>query len=268
VLQTEHSRDQAMTAVMTPITPAVEARATTATRTFATGAEMQEWTKRFPSEPPPSVRTSAPPGRPSDRPTPVSPDHGVRPAPRGRATVWLAVVASVLGLSTVMWFLGPPRERAARPLSPKSAVAAPAPSQPAVTPASVRAGKDESPQRVTSSRPPRDRPENPVLPQEPPTPPEPRVPAPPPPASAQAAPVAAGTLDLTSDLPATVHLAGAPVGSTPVRGLQRPAGRYPVVFVSTNLEERVATVVELSAGQTLGVHAEFKRAMPAISLRR
>jgi hypothetical protein len=41
-----------------------------------------------------------------------------------------------------------------------------------------------------------------------------------------------------------------------------------VVFVSTNLEERVATVVELAAGQTLGVHAEFKRAMPAISLRR
>jgi hypothetical protein len=69
-------------------------------------------------------------------------------------------------------------------------------------------------------------------------------------------------------LPATVHLAGAQVGATPVRGLRRPAGRYPVVFVSTNLEERVATVVELAAGQTLGVHAEFKRAMPAISLRR
>jgi Tfp pilus assembly protein PilZ len=73
-------------------------------------------------------------------------------------------------------------------------------------------------------------------------------------------------LRLTSDLPATVSIAGKPVGSTPQQ-VERQAGLVAVSFLSRELGEKVETTVELAAGQTLGVHAEFTRARPAVSLR-
>jgi hypothetical protein len=73
-------------------------------------------------------------------------------------------------------------------------------------------------------------------------------------------------LRLTSDLPAVVSIAGKPVGSTPQQ-VERQEGSVAVSFASSELGETVATTVDLAAGQTLGVHAEFTRARPRVSLR-
>jgi eukaryotic-like serine/threonine-protein kinase len=76
-----------------------------------------------------------------------------------------------------------------------------------------------------------------------------------------------GRMTFTSDLPARVIIDGSPVGTTPVRQIGRAAGRHRVTFQCTELDEALSTTVELRAGGSAAVHAEFTRAVPVVRLR-
>ena len=85
-----------------------------------------------------------------------------------------------------------------------------------------------------------------------------------------AAPAAEATLRITSDPPSAVTIDGAGVSqttSTPVRGVVLPAGNYRVTFRSETYGAPVATQVNLGAGVRRSVHADFRAAVPAITVR-
>jgi hypothetical protein len=83
-------------------------------------------------------------------------------------------------------------------------------------------------------------------------------------------PAAAATLKLTSDLPAVVTVRGGRVvetHSTPVRALRVPPGAYTVTFSSETYSGPIATRVTLEPGASRGVHADFRDAVPRVSVR-
>ncbi|HEY6078813.1 MAG TPA: hypothetical protein VIW29_08415, partial [Polyangiaceae bacterium] len=83
--------------------------------------------------------------------------------------------------------------------------------------------------------------------------------------------VSAGALlKLTADVPATVTVVGPKVSETldtPVRQLKLPAGIYRVTFRSPTFGEPVAAPVELGPGDSRSVHADFRAALPTVSVR-
>jgi hypothetical protein len=70
----------------------------------------------------------------------------------------------------------------------------------------------------------------------------------------------------TADLPARVSLDGSSLGSTPLRSIRKPPGRHVITFVSAELGEQLSASVVTALGQSLSVHAEFTRAVPAIRI--
>jgi hypothetical protein len=76
------------------------------------------------------------------------------------------------------------------------------------------------------------------------------------------------SLNLTSDLQETrVSVDGVSVGRTPIASLKRASGKHTVTFVSTELGENLSRTVDLKAGETLRVVAQFTRADPTITVR-
>jgi eukaryotic-like serine/threonine-protein kinase len=229
--------DASLETPRTPVTAAMDdaparVRPPGVTRTFASKPQLSAWT-----------------GAPGGGGTGVA---GSGPAPVGRrARRALALGALVVGGALLAVALQLPGMFRAPPADASLPVASPAPAAPP-PPASeplpgVAGGASGStgPEPTHRERPPAPRP------------------------APTAAPLPGGsaTLVLTSDVPARVMLGGQTLGTTPLRGVRRPPGRYRVTFASADLEERVATVVEVGSGQTLGVHAEFTHATPAIRLR-
>jgi len=81
-------------------------------------------------------------------------------------------------------------------------------------------------------------------------------------ASAQRA--ATGT---TADPQATVTVVGGRISRTqltPVRALKLPPGVYSVTFRSATFGEPVVARVELGAGTSRSVHADFRAALPTV----
>jgi hypothetical protein len=77
-------------------------------------------------------------------------------------------------------------------------------------------------------------------------------------------------LRLTADPPATVTVVGAHVSQThvtPVPGLKLPPGSYSVTFRSPTFGAPVVAQVELSAGGSRSVHADFRAAEPTVTVR-
>jgi serine/threonine-protein kinase len=245
---------------------------TPSTATFAARDELVEWTRRFSSAPPPpegpaTRRLSA---RPSSVPSP----------PKRRPALFLALLALALvasGAARLIWGTSggaqpalnvaqapsaalrdpsaPPEHDRATPPPPAPVVREPpasaagaanapfssAPSPPAPSHSSPRAPVSSAPAAA-------------VVPVLPPTP---------------AAAVDA-TLRVTSDPPSVVTIDGAGVSqtsSTPVRGLALPSGNYRVTFRSETYGAPVATQVSLGAGARRSVHADFRAAVPAITVR-
>jgi serine/threonine-protein kinase len=90
------------------------------------------------------------------------------------------------------------------------------------------------------------------------------------PAAAERAPTPEATLRLTSDPPSAVSVEGggfSQTSSTPVRALSLPAGNYRVIFRSETYGSPVATQVALAAGVRRSVHADFRAAVPTITVR-
>jgi hypothetical protein len=75
---------------------------------------------------------------------------------------------------------------------------------------------------------------------------------------------------LTADPQATVTVVGARVSQThvtPVPGLKLPPGSYSVTFRSPTFGAPVVAQVELGAGASRSVHADFRAAEPTVSVR-
>jgi serine/threonine protein kinase len=79
-----------------------------------------------------------------------------------------------------------------------------------------------------------------------------------------------GTLRITADPRATIEVSGASfheLGQTPVLGLKVPAGRYQIVFRNDTFGTPVSAQVMVVAGSNRSVHADFRQAEPAVTVR-
>ena len=87
---------------------------------------------------------------------------------------------------------------------------------------------------------------------------------------ASAGPEPVGALKITADPRATVEVSGAhfqQFGQTPLVGLKVPVGRYQIVFRNDTFGAPLSAQVMVVAGATRSVHADFRQAEPAISVR-
>jgi hypothetical protein len=92
----------------------------------------------------------------------------------------------------------------------------------------------------------------------------------PPPAVVSPAPAASATLKLTSDPPAIVSIEGqgfSHTSPTPLRALPLVPGAYRVSFRSETYGSPVAGQVTLAAGARRSVHADFRAAVPTLTVR-
>ncbi|MEO7037102.1 MAG: serine/threonine-protein kinase, partial [Polyangiaceae bacterium] len=79
-----------------------------------------------------------------------------------------------------------------------------------------------------------------------------------------------GSLKVTADPRAAVELSGPhfhQLGQTPIIGLKVPTGRYQVVFRNDTFGTPLTAQVVVVAGGTRSVHADFRQAEPAVSVR-
>jgi serine/threonine-protein kinase len=230
-LLSERAPSLAPSSVPYPKTPAGPV-----TQTFAAREDIVEWTRKLSSVPPPpdshAGKTTIPPRR-------------------SRAWPWV-VVASTCAVGLAALAGTRPRQPATSTLS-----AAPAPSR---APARASAGPAEAAAPVTA---PVILPSVPALAVAPPKAPS---------LGKQPAPASSATaqLRLTADPPAVVTVVGGRISQTlgtPVRGLSLPPGAYSVTFRSPTFGEPVAARVELTAGSSRGVHADFRAAIPTVQVR-
>jgi serine/threonine-protein kinase len=159
---------------------------------------------------------------------------------------WLVILALVAAAAAASVTLGALRERRAAPplansspplatmATTPSSTPSPAPQPPAVPPA------DATPTSLASARAPD--------------------------ALRAAENIGRARLRLSADLPATVTIGAQRYANLP-RSVELRPGDHTVVFRSHELDEHVQTRVSVSAGQELGLHADFTSASPRIVLR-
>jgi len=243
----------------TPVTPLTPPVGAPITQTFAARDDLVEWTRKLGSVAPPPLDTAPASGdtAPHPGPTPVA----VSAPPRKPSRSWTALalgVAALLGLG----LLGrrgsdPSRAAVASPARPAAAQIAPAAAIEARAPA-VTAERAPPPAAASSA----------VA----------HAPFAAPPVPARSASLSASAsldapsaqLRMTADPQATVTVVGGRISQTqltPVRALKLPPGVYSVTFRSPTFGDPVATRVELGAGATRSVHADFRAALPTVVVR-
>jgi eukaryotic-like serine/threonine-protein kinase len=257
---------------MPPLTPATPAGAPI-TRTFAAREDLVEWTRKIASIPPAAAHGGA---EPSSGPSIVETDEPeTRAMPRSSGPsgatskpfprLFVASVAAVLGVVAWLGVRGGPAPPHAS-TSPEVAGATGVALQPS------SAGGSESvpmpsaltapssgvivPSESASGRPTAPRAPSPLLVS----------------ASASSSAEVAGSarLRLTADPQATATVIGPHTSQTlvtPVPSLKLPAGTYSVTFRSPTFGAPVVAQVELSAGSSRSVHADFRAAEPTVSVR-
>jgi eukaryotic-like serine/threonine-protein kinase len=245
------------------------------TRTFAARNEMVEWTRKLSSVPPPpdagTRRLSSPP---TTAPPPAEP-------PRTKSRLLGAGVALVLAVAFGVALARTqgarsaespppapnepvPNQAPAARTRPALEVPVAAPSSAAVVPVITSGKIAPSPALLAATSRP-----------SPASPPEPLTERPRPAPSAASAPssapaVADATLRLTADPSAVVRVEGAQVSqtsATPVRALPLRPGTYRVTFRSETYGSPVTTQVTLAAGAQRSVHADFRAAVPTVTVR-
>ena len=220
------------------------------TRTFAARDEVEIWTRKLSSAPAPPV--------PSDdstrEPSGIS-SSNVERAPKRSRGVWIgAGLVGVVGLALQLTREpGAPRvaatHAAVETSAPKPSVTSeppplvPAPTSSAVAPLAAHKAADI-----------------------------PRIRALPPSAGPSAAAAAApfGTLKITADPRAVVEVSGPEFhqsGQTPLIGLEVPTGKYQVVFRNDTFGAPLHAQVTIPSGVNRSVHADFRQAEPAVSVR-
>jgi serine/threonine protein kinase len=265
-----------VTPPMSPLTPATPAGGAPITRTFAARDDLVEWTRKIASIPPGGGEDADHTTEPSSPPSVIETDEpATRAMPRSsgpagpitRPFPW-AIAASVAALLGVVGWVGSrgkpaisaptlvPSSRGEATAAIPAAVAAPsasaAPVVRAAPPASALAPSGASPfplaARSASVRSA---------------------------GSASASPsagevAAVALLRLTADPRASVTIVGARVSQThvtPVSGLKLPPGSYSVTFRSPTFGAPVVAQVELGAGISRSVHADFRAAEPTVTVR-
>lgn len=282
---------------MPPLTPSTPAGGAPITRTFAARDDLVEWTRKIASIPPvPDLSESSEPptdadtaadnsAEPSNPPSVVEADEpATRALPRSNAPSaappkpfpW-AVAASVAAILGVVGWVG---TRGAPPPNPPPPAARSSAETGLGVPATATSPVASAPVAVAGSA-------------------EPTASASSAAGSATSAAVSAsaassrsaapkgssapsasapstvdvatqGVLRLTADPQATVTVVGARVSQThvtPVPGLKLPPGSYSVTFRSPTFGAPVVAQVELGAGASRGVHADFRAAEPTVSVR-
>jgi eukaryotic-like serine/threonine-protein kinase len=230
------------------------------TKTFAARDEMVEWTRKLSSAPPPPAEgarglSNSPSAAPSARPAPPG-----GPGPRvGRVAALVVGIVLVMGLGSRLAIRSPP------PPAPPPAASTPPTVASVVAPVGlpVRAEPADAPPASRPTRAPA--PSGPASVQPPNsaglTPPAP-VPS--------AALLASATLKLTSDPPAMVSIDGqgfSQTSPTPVRALPLSPGAYRLSFRSETYGSPVAGQVTLAPGSRRSVHADFRAAVPTLTVR-
>jgi eukaryotic-like serine/threonine-protein kinase len=266
-----------VTPPMSPLTPITSAAGAPITRTFAAREDLVEWTRKIASIPPGASNDAAPspaPSRPpamdeSEEPATRAMPRSSSPSARSGTPFSWAIAASLAVLLGVGGWLGARRGTAVgipTPVSSNSGQAM-AGSAAAVVGAAARASVElavDAPALV-SALPPSSASRVPVAPRS--TSSKPVVP----PASVTAVEVAAtALLRLTADPRASVTIVGARVSqthATPVSSLKLPPGSYSVTFRSPTFGAPVVTQVELDAGTSRSVHADFRAAEPTVTVR-
>jgi len=77
-------------------------------------------------------------------------------------------------------------------------------------------------------------------------------------------------LKITADPPAQIELSGPhlqTMGRSPMLGLSLPPGKYRVVFRNDTSSAPLTTSVLVVSGVSRSVHADFRQAEPAVSVR-
>ena len=236
---------------------------TPSTATFAARDEMVEWTRKLSSIPPPL-------GPPETRRLSVTPSHAPDPPRRRPRLAWfVAAPLAAVSLGALAWLGGagapapplatvpPPRNAAIHaPAAPELA----APDAPPSASATAEQSRPTAPAPAGSPAPLRSSHSGPLA--------SPVASAPSPASAGEA--IAEATLRLTSDPPGVVSVEGAgfsQTSATPVRSLLLTPGTYRVTFRSETYGAPVTTQVTLDAGARRNVHADFRAAQPAITVR-
>jgi len=232
---------------------------TPATKTFAARDEIVEWTRRFSSAPPaPTAPTAGTRKLFSSAPAPRS-----APVPEQRRGPLVAIGALLVAVALGIGFVRG-QAPAGRPQAPPTAPPS-APTLAVVAPPSP-AGREAPPPAEPA----------PPAPEPAPSRAHPRSSAPlpsaaevPPPAPVAPA-VENGTLKLTADPPAMVSVEGpgfSQTSPTPLRALPLPPGTYRVSFRNETYGSPVTSQVTLASGARRSVHADFRAAVPTITVR-
>jgi serine/threonine-protein kinase len=260
---------------MSPLTPP----GSPITRTFAARDDLVEWTRKLASSPPgagPASNSDADDTPPPSVPPPITGAGADEPVTRAMPRsdsqslarqrlpvailgLGLAVVGAIAFASlstrpavvaTLPTVLAPAAVTGSTGIAPSAAAVTWEPA-PVVAPASASASPSVArTPSGSSSKPPSSS----------------SVAAP----ASVAVDVASALLKLTADPPATVIITGAKLSqthSTPVRALSLPAGAYSVTFRSPTFGEPVAARVELAPGVSRSIHADFRAAIPTVSVR-
>ncbi|MET0791081.1 MAG: hypothetical protein ABW061_06125, partial [Polyangiaceae bacterium] len=245
------------------------------TRTFAARDEVEVWTRRLssaPDAPPPTADTppasSGPSAEIAEAPGASLDDGGREPSgisssklsrsPKNKTGVALLIAGSVGFVGLAFAFA---------PSAKSSLVAAPVAVPARVASAQASAVPLEQPPPLDSGPDPRPEPSNPrLLAAHVAGAPHARSAA----ALDSAEPEQFGVLKLTADPRAVVEVSGPRFqrsAPSPLVGLKVPVGRYQVVFRNDALGAPLAAQVVVIAGASRSVHADFRLAEPAISVR-
>jgi len=248
------------------------------TRTFAARDEVEVWTRKLPQTPAGPIELPATAPLPSPSPSttgPVKPSgaHSVR-EPSGISSSkvsrashgggWLLAAAALTFVALAFAFAPRPSvpkasviqsalEASASPPAPapvSAANASPQASLAALAPAPIASvKKGEETTHIHAS---------------------PMSAAPPPSAAPSAEAEQFGVLKITADPRAAVEISGAhfhQLGQSPMVGLKLPVGRYQVVFRNDTFGTPLNAQVSILSGVQRSVHADFRQAEPAVSVR-
>jgi hypothetical protein len=243
------------------------------TRTFAARDDIEVWTRKLSSAPAPlpstpaaapgSLRISALGTRALDvagvGESSGTSTSGSIGSPGGNAGFALLAVCSAAFIAAAFAW-SPAPATAPRALAAKRAL------EPAVAlppaPDSAQSASPNSPPTRPSAPPPNAR----LTPQKPDEAPRSRGPS----GDASAAPDQLGVLKITADPRAEVEVSGAhfhQLGQTPIVGLKLVVGKYQIVFRNDTFGAPVTAQVMVVAGGSRSVHADFRQAEPAVSVR-
>jgi len=247
------------------------------TRTFAAREEVEVWTRRLSSAPPGVAELPATPAMPGARalapePAPRSDDDGVR-EPSGissskvsrspkRSLGWLLGAASLAVVAAAFAFA--PRPRVPKVDASRPVVVAKAAMLPAAPTLTVVPPPSAAPRASASPPAPLKRSEETAHVHAQPSSSSNGSAAP------SAEPEQFGMLKITADPRAAVEVSGPhfhQLGQSPILGLKVPVGRYQVVFRNDTFGAPLTAQVTILTGVNRSVHADFRQAEPAVSVR-